>query len=289
MDQLLDHIKKLLQDDRIQIEMDTANGVVLTWAQYESSHFQEADLKVLNQDHPDTSSPAYKAAQERVSGFVTKINADLNGTPRLFDAVNLMRGSTDQNPETLDFPTDAMLKFSYFMFYAGFILALGKQAWLASKALNGNESDVTQSLQKIVTFWSTNFTSYVNALSATIKQQLINRINRWFAADELPIDGHTFIFIQDGAAERGQRYHPPQEWGYTGDTVFAYCGSAQAQKAWADCEAAVVAITKAYQNYMYGRIVKSASDGRTLQQEFDARVATFRENDKKYQNLASNG
>jgi hypothetical protein len=40
---------------------------------------------------------------------------------------------------------------------------------------------------------------------------------------------------------------------------------------------------------MYGRIVKVASDGRTLQQEFNARVAAFQDNDKKYQNLAANG
>jgi len=38
---------------------------------------------------------------------------------------------------------------------------------------------------------------------------------------------------------------------------------------------------------MYRRIVKTASDGRTLQQEFDARISTFQENDKKYQKLAA--
>jgi hypothetical protein len=287
MSQLLDDIKKLLQEDRIQIEMDEANAVVLTWSQYEGSHFQQSDLTTLNQG--DSSSPAYKAAQERVSAFVTKINGDLNGTPRLFDAVNLMRGDTGENPDTLDFPDDAMLKFSYFMFYAGFILALGKQAWLASKALNGNNADVTQSLQKEVAYLSSNYTTYVNQLSSSINAQVSTRIGRWSVQDGNPIDGHTFIFIYDSTTDRGARYYPPSDWGYTGDTVFSYCGNAQRNQAIADCNAALTALTTCYQNYMYGRIVKVASDGRTLQQEFNARVAAFQDNDKKYQNLAANG
>jgi len=287
MAELLGDIKKLLQEDRIQIEMDTANAVVLTWAQYEGAHFQEADLKILNQDHADPTAPGYKAAAERVSEFVRKINADLNGTPRLFDAVNLMRGATDPNPETLDFPTDAMLKFSYFMLYAGFILALGKQAWLASKALNGNDAEVTKSLQKEVAFLSTDYITYVNQLSSAIRAQLSTRTGRWVIQNEMKINGNTFYSIHDNARERGSRYYPPKEWGYTGDTVWHYCGDAQAATAWQQANEALANLVKTYQNYMYRRIVKTASDGRTLQQEFDARISTFQENDKKYQKLAA--
>jgi hypothetical protein len=146
MTQLLADIKKLLQEDRIQIEMDLANASIQTWADYEGSHFQEADLDLLNQANPDKSSPASQAAHDRIAAFVTKVDTDFNGTPRLFDAVNLMRGAAQPNPDSYDYPTDAMLKFSYFMFYAGFVLALGKQAWLASIALNGKQAAVTQSL-----------------------------------------------------------------------------------------------------------------------------------------------
>lgn len=287
MTQLLNDIKKLLQEDRIQIEMDEANAVVLTWSQYEGAHFKQSDLTTLEQGDP--SSQAYKDAQQSVAAFVTKINDDLNGTPRLFDAVNLMRGDTGENPDTLDFPDDAMLKFSYFMFYAGFILALGKQAWLASKALNGDNSAVTQSLQKEVAYLSSNYTTYVNQLSASINSQISTRIGRWSVQDENPIDGHTFIFIYDNTTSRGSRYYPPAEWGYTGDTVFSYCGTSQYNNAIADCNAALANLITCYKNYMYGKIVKAASDGRTLEQEFDNRVSAFQDNNNKFQYLAAHG
>ena len=289
MQQLLDDIKKLLQQDRIQIEMDLANATILTWSQYEGSHFQQADLDVLTQPNPDKSSKAYQDAFARISAFVTKINDDLNGTPRLFDAVNLMSGDTGTNPDTFDFPTDSMLKFSYYMFYAGFILAIGKQAWLSSLELNGANSQITTSLQREVTFLSSTYTNYVNQLSASINAQVNTRMGRWSCVDEQPIDSHTFVFIWDNTTNRGVRYYPPSDWGYTGDTVFSYCGNSQYSQALANCNAALAALKTCYQNYMYRRIVKAASEGRTLQQEFNARVSTFQENDKKYQNLAAKG
>jgi hypothetical protein len=266
--------------------MDEANAVIETWGQYEGAHFQQADLTTLDQSA--SSSPEYKAAAQRVGDFITKINADLNGTPRLFDAVNLMRGDTGEN-SNLDFPDDAMLKFSYFMFYAGFILALGKQAWMSSKQLNGNNADVTQSLQKEVAYLSTNYTAYVSQLSSSINAQVNTRIGRWSVVDEQPIDQDTFIFIWDNTTNRGAQYYPPSEWGYTGETSFSFCGTSQYNQAIKDCNAALATLITCYQNYMYGRIVKAASDGRTLQQEFNARVSTFQDNDKKYQNLAAKG
>jgi hypothetical protein len=287
MDQLLADIKKLLQEDRIQIEMDDANAMIQTWADYEGSHFQESDLDLLNQANPDKSSQAYKDAAARIGDFVTKIDADLNGTPRLFDAVNLMRGDPQPNPESYDFPTDAMLKFSYFMFYSGFILALGKQAWLASRALNGVDAPVTQSLAHQVSYYSKTYTDYVTTLATAVRQQVNTRVSRWFISDEAQLDAHTFWIIQDRTQDRLARYYPPKEWGYTGDTVFSYCGNAQYQTAHDQCAAALQALIKCYQDYLYGRIVKSASDGRTMQQEFDARVAAFQDNDAKYQNLAA--
>lgn len=286
MTQLLDDIKLLLQQDRIQIEMDDANAVILTWAQYEDSHFKEADLTTLSQGDP--SSQDYKKAQQRVADFVNKINNDFDGTPRLFDAVNLMRGDGGQNPASLDFPDDAMLKFSYFMFYAGFVLALGKQAWLASKALNGDNSEVTQNLNNQVAYKSSDYTEYVNQLSSSINAQVSTRIGRWSVQDEMPIDAHTFIFIYDNTTDRGARYYPPAEWGFKGETVFSYCGSAQRDQAVANCNAALSDLITCYQNYMYGSIVKAASDGRTLEQEFNARVAAFQANDQKFQYLAKN-
>jgi len=57
--------------------------------------------------------------------------------------------------------------------------------------------------------------------------------------------------------------------------------------AWDQASAAQAGLNKAYGDYIYGRIVKTASDGRTLQQEFDARIATVRENNEKYQKLAA--
>lgn len=289
MQQLLSDIKEMLQEDRIQIEMDTANSTILTWSEYEGSHFQQADLELLNHPNPNKSSQAYKDAESRISDFVTKINGDFNGTPRLFDAVNLMRGDTSQNASSLDFPTDAMLKFSYFMFYASFVLALGKQAWMASKALNGDDAAVTQSLKHQVAYLSKDYTAYVTELAASINAQVSTRIGRWIVSDENLIDAHTFIIIQDVTWDRTSRYYPPKEWNFQGSTVFSYCGNSQRRSALQAGNAAKGELILCYQNYMFGRIVKVASDGRSLEQEFAARVAAFQENDRKYQNLAING
>ena len=187
--------------------LDEANAVVLTWAQYEGSHFQESEMTILNQGTP-TSSPAYKAAHERVSAFVTKINGDLNGTPRLFDAVNLMRGSTGENPDTLGFSRRRDAESLLLHVLRRIYFALGKQAWLASKALNGNDADVTQSLQKIVTYWSSNFTDYVNHVSL---DQCPSKYPHW--ALERPgrkPDRRAYLYFRlRQYPDRGARYYPP--------------------------------------------------------------------------------
>jgi len=292
MTELLSQIKMLLQDDRIQLEMDSANAVILTWSEYEGSHFKESDLEILNADNPDTSSQSYIDAKNRISSFVTKINNDLNGTPRILDAVNLMRGDPDKNAETYDFPTDGMLKLSYFMFYSGFVLALGKQAWLASRALNGVSDSTTESLQNQVAFLSQNYTEYVEAIYPSINQQVSERAARWDVEDTQPLDGHTFFIIHDTIHDaqdplnRLNRYSPPSEWGYTGSTWFSYCGNSQRATANQQADAALVNLKQTYIDYFYGRIVKSASDGRSMQQELDARVAAYKSNNAKYQNLA---
>ncbi len=178
------------------------------------------------------------------------------------------------------------------MFYSGLVLALGKQAWLSSRALNGLDDETTTSLQNQVSYLSSNYTKYIEALYASINEQVAERAARWDVENTQPLDGHTFFIIHDTKDDaqdplnKLNRYYPPSQWGYTGDTVFSYCGNAQKATASQQADAALVNLIQTYKDYFYGRVVKTASNGRTMQQELDARVAAYQANNTKYQNLA---
>jgi hypothetical protein len=191
-----------------------------------------------------------------------------------------MRGDVGQNSNA-DFPSDAMLKLSYFMFHSAFVLALGKQAWLSSKALNPAGSAVTSGLSLQVSKLSQDYTAYIDQLYSSINAQVSQRMERWHIVDDR-ID--CVIDIQDNDDDTFD--HAPAEWQYPGALSFNYCGSSQHNTATQQANDSLNSLKATYVNYIYGRVVKTASDGRSLQAELDARVVTYRENNARFQNLA---
>ena len=280
--EILTQIQQMLEKNNITIETDFANAAVDTYVNWENMYFQQADFTLLSDPNADKTTQAYADAMSRATNFITQVHDDFMGTPRLFDAVNLMMGDTGVNTADLDTPTEAMFKFEAFLFFSGFVLFFGKQGWLYSQQINGTNSQTTRDLANAVGKYSTLYTNYVQQMSASIQQQISQRLGNIYTENNT---GGAFWSINDnynGPHEKSST-EPYKMFGYNGAYTFNYCGSSEEKKAEDSANKSVTEIGNDFTNYIYNQINPSA----TAQADLTQKIQDFISNDAKLQNLAT--
>lgn len=280
--QILTQIQTMLEQNNITIETDFATAAVDTYVNWENMYFQQADFTLLSDPNADKTTQAYADAMSRATNFITQVHDDFMGTPRLFDAVNLMTGDVGVNAADLDTPTEAMYKFEAFLFFSGFVLFFGKQGWLYSQQINGTNSQTTRDLANAVAQYSTQYTNYVQQISASIQQQISQRLGNIYTYNNT---GGAFWSINDnynGPHEKNS-VEPYKMFGYKGAYTFNYCGSSEEKKAEDSANKAVTEIGNDFTNYIYNQINPSP----TAQADLQQKIQDFITNNTKLQNLAT--
>jgi hypothetical protein len=213
VDKILNGIETLLQRNNIKIEIDFAQSAVETWAGWERIYYLESDFKLLSDPKSPKDTPQYKQALGRANTFIDKLHDDFLGTPRIFDAVNLMKADPTIDPNNLDYPNAAMLKFSSFLFFSTFILVLGKKAWLYSQQINGVNDQKTMDLANAVAGYSSQYTPYAFQVKTAIDTQIQRRSGMLSIAYDV---GHPRWYIADSYQGGNEQGSWPAAWGFQG-------------------------------------------------------------------------
>lgn len=252
VDQILKGIETLLEQNNIKIEIDFAQSAVETWAGWERIYYLESDFKLLTDANADKTTPAYKAALGRATVFIDKLHDDFLGTPRIFDAVNLMKGDSSIDPNNLDNPSAAMLKFSSFLFFSTFVLTLGKKAWLYSQALNGVDDQKTMDLANAVCGYSSQYTPYASLINAAIKSQIRQRVGMLSIAYDT---GHPRWYIADSYKGGDEQGNWPKAWGFQGGWgVYTCCGTPDCNAKQQDAQNGLNQLATCYQTWFINQI-----------------------------------
>jgi hypothetical protein len=272
--EVIDEIEQLLEQNKIQTEIDFAKATIETWQGWEGLYFNQSDFELLSNSNADKTSQAYKDALSNATKFITNAHTDFTTTSRLFDAVNLMKGDTGINSSSnLDQPTDAMYKFPPFLLFSSYVLAFGKQAWIYSFQVNGKDDPNTRDLAHAVVTYSSQYTDYVNQISAAIQQQVSQRTGYISVTDNT---GQAVWMLVDNYDDA------PFDWkkaGYNGPGNFNYCGNSQAQKAQQDAYNAQNQLISDLTNYIYTQINAAGMN------DLLTKIQTFKDNNNKLQNL----
>jgi hypothetical protein len=273
--EIIDEIKQLLEQNKIQIEIDFARSTIETWQGWEQLYFNEADFNLLSNSNADKNSQDYKDALSNANYFISNAHENFTTPSRLFDAVNLMKGDLAVNTNNLDQPSVAMFKFAPFLLFSSYVLAFGKQAWIYSLQVNGKDDKITRDLAHAVATYSSEYTDYVQQISASIQQQINQRAGYISVTDN---SGQAVWMLVDNYD------NAPSDWdkfGYKGGGNFNYCGNSEYKKQEQNVYNAENELINDITNYIYTQI-NSAGMSDLLH-----KIQTFTDNNNKLQNLNS--
>ena len=277
VDKILNGIETLLEQNNIKIEIAFAQSAVETWAGWEQIYYLESDFNLLSDPKSDKNSSAYKQALGRANNFIDRLHEDFLGTPRIFDAVNLMKDSTSVDPNNLDNPSAAMLKFSSFLFFSSFVLTLGKKAWLYSQQINGVDHQTTMDLANAVSGYSSQYTPYAAQVKAAIDSQIAQRTGMLSIAFDV---GHPRWYISDSYHGGNEQGGWPAAWGFQGGWgVYTCCGTPDCNAKQQDAQNGLNQLVNCYQTWFIKQIDPS---GRA---DLNAQVAQYVQNDADIQAL----
>jgi hypothetical protein len=277
VDQILNGIETLLERNNIKIEIDFAQSAVETWAGWERIYYLESDFKLLSDPNSSKDTPQYKQALGRANTFIDKLHDDFQGTPRIFDAVNLMKGNPTIDPNNLDYPNAAMLKFSSFLFFSTFVLVLGKKAWLYSQQINGVNDQKTVDLATAVSGYSSQYTPYVFQVKTAIDTQIQQRSGMLSIAYDV---GHPRWYIADSYQGGNEQGSWPAAWGFQGGWgVYTCCGTPDCNAKQQDAQNGLNQLVSLYQKYFISLIDPTGRD------DLNKQVAQYLQNDADIQDL----
>ena len=182
---MLDKFAQQLKASDAQLETDLASADIMTYQFWAAGHYQDQWVADVVKGTNDNRSA--------LADFASKVAADLDDrNSRILTAANLMMTQKPTPNDNLNYPTLAMLKSNGFFYLANYVLTLGRQAFNAQLALEGNATAAKTGA--LLVRLSTVYTAYATALKAAVDQQYAARVGYM----QLSIDhAHTQIDIID--------------------------------------------------------------------------------------------